>query len=119
MRTAYVAVTVVLAIALALSATVYIARLKRVVATMHRLGVPESWPPALGALNAAGALGLLVGLGVPAIGTAAAGAVVLYFVGAILAHVRARAFAAGEGFPLAVGFLLLAVADLALRLTTG
>ncbi|OLE27855.1 MAG: hypothetical protein AUG44_09075 [Actinobacteria bacterium 13_1_20CM_3_71_11] len=115
---ASVAVTATLAVGLALSATVYLARIKRVVVTMNRLGVPESWLPVLGALKAAGALGLLVGLRVPVLGVAAATGVVLYFTGAIVTHVRARAFAADEGFPLAVGFLVLAVAALALRLAS-
>jgi DoxX-like family len=118
MYPAYVAVTVALAAGLALSATVYLAHLKRVVATMDRLGVPESRLTALGALKAAGALGLLAGLAVPLLGAVTAACVVLYFVGAVAAHVRARAFAADEGFPLAVGFLLVAVAALALRLAT-
>jgi DoxX-like family len=115
---AYVAVNGTLAVALALSAAVYLARIKRVVATMNRLGVPESWLTMLGALKAAGALGLLVGLAVPLVGAAAAIGVVLYFAGAIVTHVRARAFAADEGFPLAIGFLVVAVAALVLRLAT-
>ena len=52
------------------------------------------------------------------LGVAAATGVVLYFTGAIVTHARARAFAADEGFPLAVGFLVLAVAALALRLAS-
>jgi len=39
---------------------------------MARLGLPERWLPLLGILKAAGAPGLLVGIGVPVIGTAAA-----------------------------------------------
>ena len=78
-----------------------------------RLGVSESWIPVLGALNAAAALGLLLGVaGVPLIGTAAAAGLVLYFVGAIAAHRRARDDAIGP----AAAFLLLAVAALALDL---
>jgi len=66
----------------------------------------------LGILKAAGALGLLVGIGVPIIGTAAAAGLVLFFVGAILIHLRARDYT----FGLAVVFLLLAVASLVLGL---
>jgi hypothetical protein len=44
----------------------------------------------LGALKLAGAAGLLVGLaGLPAIGIAAATGLVLYFIGAVIAHLRA------------------------------
>jgi DoxX-like protein len=116
MRPAYIAVTIAYSVALTLSAIVYLARIKRVVATMTRLDLSESWPPVLGALKAAGALGLLVGLAVPAIGIAAAIGLVLYFVGAIVTHVRARAFRTDEGFPLAIAFLVVAVAALVLRL---
>jgi DoxX-like family len=44
----------------------------------------------LGTLKLAGALGLLVGLGLPVIGIAAATGLVLYFIGAVIAHLRAR-----------------------------
>ena len=44
----------------------------------------------LGTLKRAGALGLLVGLGLPVIGIAAATGLVLYFIGAVIAHLRAR-----------------------------
>jgi hypothetical protein len=45
----------------------------------------------LGTLKLAGAAGLLVGLvGPPAIGIAAATGLVLYFIGAVIAHLRAR-----------------------------
>ncbi len=55
-----------------------------------RKRVPRSWAFPLGALKAAGALGLLAGLVVPPLGTAAAICLVLFFVGAVVAHVRAR-----------------------------
>jgi hypothetical protein len=63
-------------------------------------------------LKAAGAIGLLVGIGVPLIGTAAAIGLILFFVGAIITHLRAQDYS----FGLAVAFLLLAVAALVLRL---
>jgi len=75
---------------------------------MTKLGVPDSWLTPLGVLKAAGALGLLVGIGIPWIGTAAAVGLTLFFVGALITHVRARDYS--FGFPLM--FLLLAVAAL-------
>jgi hypothetical protein len=66
----------------------------------------------LGALLAAGALGLLAGLAVPVLGTLAAGGLVLYFLGALGAHLRVRDYNFG---PWAV-FLSAAVAALALNL---
>jgi hypothetical protein len=62
--TAYVVVSVLLAVALAASAALDFARYKQVLINMAKAGVPESWLTMLGALKAAGALGLLVGIGV-------------------------------------------------------
>jgi len=50
--------------------------------------IPRSWVPVLGMLLAAGSLGLLIGFAVPAVGTLAAAGLVLYFVGAFVAHLR-------------------------------
>ncbi len=66
----------------------------------------------LGILKAAGAIGLPVGIAVPQIGIAAAVGLVLFFVAAIITHLRAHDYS----FGLAVVFLLLAVAALVLRL---
>jgi hypothetical protein len=60
-----------------------------------QLGVPRWWTLPLGVLLGAGSLGLLVGLGVPEVGVLAAGGLVLYFVGALLAHLRARDYHLG------------------------
>src|SRR6266404_9935290 len=114
MFTLYVVVTVLAAAANAFSATLDFIRYKQVLINMARAGVPESWITMLGILKAAGAIGLLVGIGVPLIGTAAAVGLVLFFVGAIITHLRARDYS----FGLAVAFLLLAVAALALRLAS-
>jgi hypothetical protein len=56
-----------------------------------RVGVPSSWLPMLGTLKIAGAAGILLGLaGFRYIGVAAAVGLVLFFLGAIAVHVRAR-----------------------------
>lgn len=55
-----------------------------------KVGVPYSWIVPLGALLAAGAAGLLAGIAVPALGIVATAGLVLYFVGALMAHVRVR-----------------------------
>ena len=54
---------------------------------MKRL--PLTWMPRLGAVLAAGTIGLLAGLAVPLLGTVTAGCLVAYFVGALIAHLRA------------------------------
>jgi uncharacterized membrane protein len=90
MLAAYVAVTVVAAIAYAFAAVLNFTHNKSVAETAERLRVPVSWQVPLGFLLAAGALGLLAGFAVPALGTAAACGLVLYFLCAAGAHIRAR-----------------------------
>lgn len=114
MSTAHVVVSVLLAVALAIVAALDFARHEQVLINMAKAGVPESWLTPLGALKAAGALGLLVGLGVPALGTAAAVGLVLFFVGAIIAHLRAREYTIGP----AAAFLGMAVAALGLGIAS-
>ena len=66
-----------------------------VLKTSNEVGVARSWLPLLGALKAAGALGLLLGLlGVPIAGTAGAAWLVVFFIGAVTAHVRATVYSA-------------------------
>src|SRR5438046_6005932 len=112
MFTVYIIVTVLTAAANFFSATLDFIRYKQVLINMAKAGVPDSWITMLGTLKAAGALGLLVGIGVPLIGTAAAVGLILFFVGAIITHLRARDYS----FGLAVVFLLLAVAEQVLGL---
>jgi DoxX-like family len=115
MFSAYVAVTLLAIAANAFAAMLDFVRYKQVLINMARVGVPESWLIMLGILKAAGALGLLLGLiGVPLIGTAAAIGLVLFFVGAIIAHLRARDYSIGP----AAAFLALAVAALVLDLAS-
>lgn len=56
-------------------------------------GVPRSWWSWLGAAKALGALGLIIGVWVPAIGVAAAIGLAVYFVGAAVTVVHAHAYA--------------------------
>lgn len=83
-----------------------------VLANSAEVGVPRSWLPALGAVKLAGAAGLIVGLlGLPALGIAAAVGLVLFFVGAVVTHVRAHVLY-NIAFPGA--YLFLSTATLAL-----
>jgi DoxX-like protein len=112
MFTAYLIVTVLTAVANIFSATCDFVRYKQVSIAMAKAGVPDSWMTTLGILKAAGALGLLLGIGAPLIGTAAAVGLILFFVAAIITHLRTRDYS----FALAIVFLLLAVAALVLGL---
>jgi hypothetical protein len=97
--------------------TAALVHFKPILPGMAKAGVPESWLTVLGILKTAGAVGLLLGLiGVPLIGTAAATGLILFFVGAIITHLRARDYS--QQFGLAIGFLLLAVATLVLSLAS-
>jgi hypothetical protein len=112
--TVYLIVTILAAAANIFSATCDFVRYEKVSIAMAKAGVPESWMTTLGVLKAAGALGLLVGIGVPMIGIAAAIGLILFFVGAIITHLRGRDYSLGP----AIFFLLLAAAALVLRLAS-
>ena len=115
MATVYVLVTLVTVLANAGIAAADFVRAEFVVANSAAVRVPPSWLPLLGALKAAGAAGLLLGLlGVPVLGVAAAAGLVVFFMGAVLAHVRARVF---SSIAVPATFLALALASLALALT--
>jgi DoxX-like family len=89
----YVVVTVITAIVTAAIAIPDFIPAGFVLANSAKAHVPRSWLPMLGVLKLAGAIGLLVGVvGLPVIGIAAATGLVLYFIGAVIAHLRARVF---------------------------
>jgi hypothetical protein len=90
MFTAYLAVTVVAAIADAYAAVLNFTHNQAVAKVAERLGVPVSWQVPLGVLLGAGSVGLVTGFAVPSLGTAAACGLVLYFLCAAGAHIRAR-----------------------------
>ncbi|MFD9339384.1 DoxX family protein [Streptomyces sp. NPDC060028] len=109
---AYAVVAGLLALTLAASATLTLQRNEAIVASMRKVDVPDSWLPRLATLKAAGAVGLVTGLWLAPLGTAAAVGVTLYFIGAIVAHLRAKNFDLAPAAALAA----TAAAALALRL---
>ena len=114
MFVAYVVVTIVTIIANAAVAVADLSRAQFVLANSAEVGVPPSWLPLLGALKAAGAAGLLIGLlGFRYLGIAAAIGLVLFFTGALIVHIRARVFY-NLAFP--GTFWLLATASLVLAI---
>lgn len=114
MFTAYVAVTIATIAANLAASVMDFVRARFVVDNGVEAGIPESWLPMLGVVKTAGAAGLLLGLlGVPLIGIAAAVGLVLYFVLAVGALVRARVY---RQLIFPTPYLLLAVASLALAL---
>jgi DoxX-like family len=108
----YLAVTMVTILANATVAVGDLLRSESVLENAAQVRVALRWVPMLGALKAAGALGLLLGLlGVPWIGELAAACLVLFFLGAIAFHVRARVF---HNIAAPAAFLTLAAASFVL-----
>ncbi|MFF5502864.1 DoxX family protein [Streptomyces roseolus] len=110
----YVVLAALLALAMTGSAVATFTRNPAVVGSMEKVGVPDGWLPWLGTAKIAGALGLLAGLVVPALGVAAAVGLVLYFIGAVIAHLRVKDYAVAP----AVVLTLLPALALVLRVAT-
>jgi hypothetical protein len=88
-----------------------VTRARFVMENAAQVGLDARWIPYLAALEGAGVAGLALGLlGLPVVGPAAAVGLVLFFLGAVLVHVRARVLH-NIAFP--VTFLALALAALA------
>ena len=88
MLAAYVTVTVAAAIVNGIAAGTYLMGHEYPKAQADIKRIPRSWVPVLGALLAAGSVGLLAGFAVPVVGVLASGGLVLYFLGALAAHLR-------------------------------
>jgi hypothetical protein len=110
MFVAYVIVTLLTAAINLYAATNDFRRPDWLLVNMNKLGVRESSLPVLGILKAAGALGLLIGFRVPLIGVASAVGLTLFFIGAVITHLRARDYSLGNGVP--VIFLVVVIAAL-------
>lgn len=112
MFAAYLTVTILASAFTATAAVFYLIGHDYPKAQADMKGVPRSWLPWLGAALAAGSAGLLAGFAVPLLGLLAASGLVLYFLGALAAHLRvgSRQLVGGAVF------LAFAVASLMLNL---
>jgi hypothetical protein len=115
MFSAYVAVGILTAAANSFAAAMDFLRPAWLIGNMTRVGVTHRALCPLAVLKIAGALGLLIGIGVPPLGVAAAIGLILFFIGAITAHVRVRDY---SSIPFPGMFLLLAIASLVLRIAS-
>ncbi len=88
MFAAYVTVTIVASAFTGIAAVTYLIGHPYPKAQVDMKRLPRSWVPMLGTLLAAGSFGLLAGFAVPLLGTLAGIGLVLYFVGALVAHLR-------------------------------
>lgn len=112
MRTVYVVITVLAAFAYGYAACLNFVGAASVKVVADRVKVSRKCMCPFGMLLASGAVGLLIGLALSALGVAAAIGLVIYFICALGAHVRVRDRQIGG----AVTFLLLAVAALIAQL---
>jgi DoxX-like family len=112
MTIAYVVVTVITVIINTYAGMADLIPAKSVLANSGKVHVPRSWLPTLGTLKLAGATGLVASLfGPTAIGIAAAAGLVLFFIGAVITHLRAGVLY-NIAFP--GGYLLMSAASLVL-----
>lgn len=88
MHAVYLTVTIIAAVFTGSAAVIYLIGHPYPKAQADIKRIPRSWVPVLGLLLAAGSVGLLAGFAVPLLGTLAAAGLVLYFTGALIAHLR-------------------------------
>ncbi|MCP2342791.1 DoxX family protein [Actinomadura rupiterrae] len=112
---AYIVAAVLLSLLLAGSGRAKLVRDPKITTGLSAVGVPESWFPRLAVLEILGAVGLLAGIAYRPLGIAAGVGVALYFLGAVVTHLRARDT---KGAPVPAVILLVAIAPIALGLTT-
>ena len=116
MDTAYLVITILLAAMVAFSGLGKIRRDPRQMRVIHEtIGVPLRYFPLLAACEFAGGLRLVLGIWWPPLGVAGAIGLVLYFVGAIVSHLRVGDV---KGIGPAAFMLAVAAGALALRILT-
>jgi len=98
MLVGYVIAAVLVAVMLVFSGRGVIVKDERVMASLNTVQVSDSWRLPLAGVKFAGALGLVVGIAYRPLGIAAAVGVLLFFVGAVGAHLRVKD-GKGAAFP--------------------
>lgn len=81
---------VVLAAIAIVSAMGKLRKMPQVIESMTHVGVKPNQIPVLAYLEIAGAIGILIGIAVPLLAFISAGALMLYFAGAVIAHLRVK-----------------------------
>lgn len=113
---AYLVVTILFAAIVAFSGVGKIRRDPRIVHVICEVvGVPMKYLSLLAAAELAGALGMVLGIWWPYLGVAAGIGLVVYFVGAVVSHLRVGDV---KGVGPAAFLLVVAVGALALRVLT-
>jgi hypothetical protein len=109
MHVAALVLSIVLGMAMLASGVMKLIRAPRIVSLMAAVHVTPPQLTVLGALQVASTIGLIAGIWLPPLAIAASIGLVLYFAGAIIAHIRAGD-PAMQG---AIAFLVLAIATMA------
>ena len=81
---------VVLAAIAIFSAMGKLRKMPQVIESMTHVGVKPNQIPLLAYLEIAGAVGILIGIAIPTLAFISAGALMLYFLGAVVAHLRVK-----------------------------
>jgi len=116
MHIAYLVITVLFALIVSFSGLGKIRRDAHQLRVIHEtVGVPLKFFPLLAACEFAGALGLLAGIWWPPLGIAAGIGLVLYFMGAVVSHLRVGDF---KGIGSAAFMLAVAAGALVTRVLT-
>lgn len=116
MNRAYMTITVLVAAMAAFSGVGKLRGDPKIVHVIHEVvGVPMKYFPLLAACEIAAALGLVLGIWWPYLGVAGGIGLAIYFVGAIVSHLRVNDV---KGIGPATFLLALSVAALALRILT-
>ena len=116
MSIAYLVITILLAAMVMFSGIGKIRRDPHIVQIIHEVvGVPLKYFSLLVACEFAGALGVVLGIWWPCLGVVAGIGLVLYFVGAVVSHLRVGD---AKGIGPAAFILMVAAAALALRILT-
>jgi uncharacterized membrane protein YphA (DoxX/SURF4 family) len=116
MSIAYLVITILLAAIVTFSGIGKIRHDPRIVQIIHEVvGVPLKYFSLLAACEFAGAAGIVLGIWWPYLGMAAGIGIVVYFVGAVVAHLRVGDV---KGVGPSAFLLVVAAAALALRILT-
>lgn len=90
MRIAMIIFSSLLTLAVFASGAMKLRKSPQVIEGMTHVGVKESQVPLLGLIEIAGGAGLLIGFATVTLGRLAAAGLVLYFLGAMIAHLRIK-----------------------------
>jgi hypothetical protein len=108
MQVTYLVITILAAFAYSYAAGLNFVGAESVKAVADKVQVSQKWMVPFGLLLVSGGVGLLIGLAVPTLGTAAAISLIAYFICALGAHLRVH----DRQIAGPVSFLVLAVAAL-------